>query len=81
MGDRCLGDLLENRRREPKATRTVGADPAWSPDGSRIAAGRYISDLSGMNLYLMNRDGSNAHGITTQADSRSVDYINWVALP
>jgi Tol biopolymer transport system component len=39
-------------------------DPAWSPDGSRIAFA--ITRVSGVNadLFVMNGDGANSHNIT-----------------
>src|SRR5262249_21855873 len=45
--------------------------PAWSPDGERIAFGSY----SGDSLWIMNADGSNQHLIG--APSGSPDDIRW----
>ena len=39
------------------ATIPTAAEPAWSPDGSRIAFSRW-SDESGADLYVMNADGT-----------------------
>ena len=45
------------------------ADPAWSPDGRRIA---FASDRDGgSNIYVMNADGS---GVARLTDSSAGDY-------
>jgi Tol biopolymer transport system component len=49
-------------------------DPAWSPDGSKLA---FTSNRSGtFQLYLMNADGSNQSGLTTSTagDSSSAAW-------
>jgi WD40 repeat protein len=34
-------------------------DPAWSPDGQRLAFSRYLRGDNGPEIYVMNADGSN----------------------
>jgi Tol biopolymer transport system component len=46
---------------------TGGYDPAWSPDGGRIA-------FSAGVLWLMNADGTDAHGLTIGCCYRSSDW-------
>jgi len=57
-----------------RLTFTFGAfeqDPAWSPDGSRIA---YASSNPGpSHLYVMNQDGSDQHLVSPDANSNFND--------
>jgi TolB protein len=39
------------------------SDPAWSPDGQRIAFAR--QDRSGWHIWIMNVDGTNARPLTS----------------
>ena len=49
-----------------------GADPAWSPDGSRIAF------EEGVDIWVMNADGSDRHRITDDpASTRRVSAPTW----
>src|SRR6187551_2516881 len=62
----------------------LAADPAWSPDGSRIAfvASHVAGDLSPRSLYVINVDGTGAARVTRKGfeaswpswspDSRSI---------
>ena len=64
-------------------TKRVGPDntPAVSPDGSKIAFLGFDDKLLGYQntrLYVMDRDGSNAHSLTDQLD-RTVDDLQWAA--
>lgn len=43
------------------------ADPAWSPDGSRIAFRREISDNRLGDVYIMNSDGTGVTRLTDNA--------------
>src|SRR2546426_2635613 len=54
-------------------SRTYSEKPLWSPDGSKIA---FKSDLDyhGLNLYLMNADGTRIRKIT---NSGSVCSATW----
>ncbi len=46
-------------------TRNRGDDPAWSPDGQKIAFTRGVSDGPGYNIaiFVMNADGSRQHRV------------------
>jgi Tol biopolymer transport system component len=61
-----------------RLTRTVGSNeltPAWSPDGRKIA---YTADRgSGSSIWMMNADGSGAHGLTTAGDG--VGFPAWTS--
>jgi Tol biopolymer transport system component len=46
--------------------------PAWSPDGQRIALTR------GLNIYVMNSDGTNPTALTTMGNSY---YPDWQPIP
>jgi Tol biopolymer transport system component len=39
--------------------------PAWSSDGQRIVHVRYPPNTNGREIYIMNRDGTNAVRVTT----------------
>lgn len=46
----------------------IGAlDPAWSPDGTRIAYSGGCCEVSTMDIYVMNADGTNPTNITKTA--------------
>ena len=45
-------------------------DPAWSPDGTKIAWVRYPDDLRA-DVWLMNADGTGRHNLTNDADDIS----------
>ena len=50
-------DLNGNRTQVTSSTRD-DSSPAWSPDGSRIAFGRYLGGTN-TDLFIANADGSN----------------------
>lgn len=51
------------------------SSPRWSPDGSRIAY--FKADESGLGLWVMNRDGSDAHKLTNLEQSNADLYHSW----
>lgn len=51
--------------------RSSGAEPAWSPDGSRIAFADHASSGTGFSLYLINPDGTGLDELVTMAGSLS----------
>ena len=66
LSGRQLRDLRHERRRQRPDTLTndipLDSDPAWSPDGSKIA---FISSRDGaFEIYVMNADGSGQTRLT-----------------
>ena len=54
--------------------------PAWSPDGTQIAALRWAVNSSGpYSLWLMNADGSGGRTIADNLDSANIGNISWSA--
>jgi TolB protein len=52
------------------------ADPAWSPDGKKIA---FVSDRlgRGFRLFVMDADGSNVKNISPADNPRGFVYPAW----
>jgi Tol biopolymer transport system component len=70
---------LTNRDGSNPRQVAVGSDPAWSPDGTKIAY-TAIDDQSGYQLGVMNADGSGQHLITTETDVTQANYApDWSA--
>ena len=46
-------------------------DPAWSPDGTKIAYNRFEFDAGGWDIYVMNADGANPTRYTNLAGTDS----------
>ena len=46
--------------------------PAWSPDGDRIAFGRFTSALPGIDLFLIDPNGKHLHLLRHQANTINV---------
>ena len=75
---------LEVYRMAPDGSETVNLtnnagddfNPAWSPDGSRIAfvSNRINDQQEGQFIYLMNADGSDVHQLTPENDSNWPDW-------
>jgi Tol biopolymer transport system component len=71
--DQCAADLFVMNADGSNQTRlTSGPDsdggPAWSPDGTRIAFSRYISESHESDIFVVNADGSGLTNITGDAD-------------
>jgi Tol biopolymer transport system component len=49
----------------------VNAQPAWSPDGSKILFVRFIRDQTNITIWVMNADGSGQTQLTTEAVGNS----------
>jgi TolB protein len=55
-----------------------GADPAWSPDGTRIAFSRYGANRSS-GIYVMDADGSNVRSLTANPEGVFDEGPSWSA--
>jgi Tol biopolymer transport system component len=51
-----------------------GEDPAWSPDGTRIAYRGHDARMNNRGLYVINNDGSNAWQLTEDPSDTSPDW-------
>jgi Tol biopolymer transport system component len=71
--------LVNRDGTNPRLLVAGGSDPAWSPDGTKIAY-TSISDTTGYQLGVMNADGSGQHLITTETDLSQGNYApDWSA--
>jgi ABC-type sugar transport system substrate-binding protein len=67
------GSQMRNLTENP----AYDAEPAWSPDGSRIAfvSNRLTEEREGGNyILIMDADGSNVHPLTFEDDSAAPDW-------
>src|SRR5687768_17500669 len=44
-----------------------GREPAWSPEGDRLAFGRWTPSPGGVDVYVANADGTGARAVVTSA--------------
>jgi Tol biopolymer transport system component len=71
--------LVNRDGTNPRLLVAGGSDPAWSPDGTKIAY-TSISDTTGYQLGVMNADGSGQHLVTTETDLSQGNYApDWSA--
>ncbi len=66
-----------------RITRTrdlIEFDPAWSPDGTMIAYARWDEAWLDVDLFVMNRDGSEQRALVMKPES--LDYqVDWQPVP
>ena len=56
------------------ATDEPEINPAWSPDGSRLAFASSTSQLAPLDIYVMNADGSDRRRLTNGGENFSPDW-------
>jgi Tol biopolymer transport system component len=61
---------------EPVLIKDMAAQPAWSPDGSKIAFVSLSGDDAYHALHVMNADGSAVREVTTR-DHGAIDHPTW----
>lgn len=55
----------------------VDTQPAWSPDGTQIAFARLNLSTSNTDIWVMNADGTGAHGVFTASGGSDFGQPNW----
>ena len=73
-----LVNLTDNYVGPPDYTRIDDEEPAWSPDGTRIAFLRKVGIP--VRLFAMNADGSGAHEVSTGAHLHGFSAPLWQSI-
>jgi Tol biopolymer transport system component len=74
-GPRGIYVVRPNGRGRRRLTRGPDEGPLWSPDGSRIAFLRSLSEYNPDHLYVMNAKGGDLHRVTPKGVS--VNSFGW----
>ncbi len=81
--DRCSYDAdiyllsVGERGAAPVRIALLAAEPAWSPDGTKIAFVSLSSDESSQALHVMNADGSHVTALTPRDEGAGINHPTW----